>query len=467
MTTQTTDLDAVYAALDAAFPDHLAATQAFVRQPSISATNEGIQEMAALVADQIRSLGGTAEIMPTAGHPIVYGEVNVGAPQTVLVYGMYDVQPVVGETWRVDPFSGDIVDIDGLGPCLVSRGIMNSKGPLIGFFNAMQTLKQVSGGLPVNIKFVIEGEEELGSKNLPAFVYANQERLKADVCLFPFYSQDLTGKVLLYLGVKGLVFMELVCRGGDWGAPTTRGVHGMNAGWFHSPTWSLVQALSTMLSPDQRHILIGDLTDDVIPPNAEDLLLLGKLAESFDETTQQREYEVRRFKWNVHGGDLLRKFLFEPSLNINGMLSGHAAEGMKTLLPHEARAKIDVRLVPNMEPERVLEQVRCHLDAHGYQHIDILPNYSAYPWSKGSIHDAANAALVKTYAGLGFEPEAWPLVSGSAPFYLFTKTLGMPVAMGGLGHGGRQHSPNEYATVEGIGLFEKSMAAFVTHFAQR
>jgi acetylornithine deacetylase/succinyl-diaminopimelate desuccinylase-like protein len=459
------DLAQLYAALDAAFPAHLAATQQFVRQPSISATDEGITEMAGLVAHEIRALGGNAEIMPTAGHPIVYGEVNVGAGQTVLVYGMYDVQPVVGETWRVPPFSGEIAEIEGLGACIISRGIMNSKGPLIGFFNAMRTLKEVAGRLPVNLKFVIEGEEELGSKNLPAFVYANQELLKADVCLFPFYSQDLTGKVLHYLGVKGLVFMELVCRGGEWGGPTTRGVHGMNAGWFHSPTWSLVEALSTMLSADQRHILIDDLTDDVIPPSAEDLQLLAKLARSFDETTQQREYEVQRFKWNVHGGDLLRKFLFEPSLNIDGLISGHAAEGMKTLLPHEARAKIDVRLVPNMEPERVLEQVRRHLDRHGFGHIEILPNYSAYPWSKCSISDAANAALAKTYTSLGFEAEAWPLVSGSAPFYLFTKTLGMPVAMGGLGHGGRQHSPNEYATVEGIGLFEKSMAAFVTHLA--
>lgn len=464
MNAKTIDLNQVYAHIDQSWDEHLKRTQKFIQQPSISATNTGIQEMAEMVAEEIRALGGEAQVMPSAGHPIVYGHVDVGAPRTVLIYGMYDVQPVEGEEWLVDPFSGDVVDLERFGPCMVSRGIMNSKGPLIGTFNAMQSLKSVAGTLPVNLKFLVEGEEELGSRSLPAFVEQHKDLLTADAAFFPFYSQDLTGKVVQWLGVKGLVFLELVCRGGDWGGPTTRDVHGMNAVWFHSPTWSLVHALSTMLSADQQHILIEDIYNEVAPPSAEDLELLETLATSFDETTQMKDYEVRRFKYNISGVDLLRRFLYEPSLNIDGLISGHPGEGMKTVLPHEARAKIDIRLVPKMDPSRVVEQVRRHLDKHGFGHIEVRQQ-SGYPWSKSSVSDQANTAMVETYRSLGFEPEIWPLVSGAAPFYLFTQTLGIPVAMGGLGHGGRQHSPNEYATIEGMKLYEKSAAAFVVDFA--
>lgn len=461
-----TNLDEVFSEIDRSFDKHLELTREFIRQPSISADGTGIQEMAELVASKVKELGGEAEVVPTEGHPVVYGHVDVGAPSTLLVYGMYDVQPVTGEVWRVSPFSGDIVNVEGFGPCMVSRGIMNSKGPLIGFFNAVQTLQQTTGSLPINLKFVVEGEEELGSRNLPAFVRKYKSQLQADGCFFPFYSQDLTGKVIMYLGVKGLVFMELVARGGSWGGPTTRDVHGMNAVWFHSPTWSLVQALSSMLSRDQKHILIDELDDMVAPPSAEDWVLLERLAESFDETTQMKDYEVERFKYNLEGVALLRKFLYEPSLNIDGLVSGHHEAGMKTVLPHEARAKIDVRLVPDMTAEDVEQQVRAHLDAGGFGHIELYLQ-SGYPWSKNSINDAANAPMLQTYREMGYEPEIWPLVSGSAPFYLFTKELGIPLTMGGLGHGGRQHSPNEYATIEGMKAFEKSAAAYVVNFANQ
>jgi acetylornithine deacetylase/succinyl-diaminopimelate desuccinylase-like protein len=451
--------------IDRFFTQHLESTRAFVRQPSISADGTGIKEMAALVAGQIENLGGNAEIVPTGGHPVVYGEVDVGAPRTLLVYGMYDVQPVEGEVWRVPPFGGEIVELEEFGACIVSRGIMNSKGPLIGFFCAMQSLNGVVGSLPVNLKFVVEGEEELGSPHLSSFVEQYQERLRADAAFFPFYSQDRTGRVVMYLGAKGLVFLELVTRGGEWGGPTTRHIHGMNAVWIHSPTWSLVHALSTMVSPDQKQILVDGIYDDVVLPSGEDLGLLQALADTFDESIKLKDYEVARFKYNLTGVALLKKFLYQPSLNIDGLISGDPGEGAKTVLPHEARAKIDVRLVPRMDPARVVDQIRRHLHRLGFEHLEVR-QHTAYPWSKGSISDAANGTLLDTYRSLGFEPEVWPLTSGAAPFYLFTQKLGMPLAMGGLGHGGRQHSSNEYATVEGMRLFEKSAAAFVVKFAE-
>ena len=163
-------VDRVLHYLDEHRPAHLETTRAFVRQPSISADGTGMAEMAALVRDTIVALGGESEIVPTALHPVVWGRIDAGKPRTLLYYGMYDVQPTVGEDWLVDPFGGEIRDLPGLGECLVNRGVMNQKGPLIGFFNVLEAIRAVGDELPVNIVFMIEGEEVMQSRNLPTFV---------------------------------------------------------------------------------------------------------------------------------------------------------------------------------------------------------------------------------------------------------------------------------------------------------
>jgi acetylornithine deacetylase/succinyl-diaminopimelate desuccinylase-like protein len=460
-------LDAIHTHIEQHFDEHLEHTKIFVRQPSISADGTGMAEMAALVAEHIREAGGEPEIVPTPGYPVVYGEIDVGAPRTLLVYGMYDVQPVVGETWDVaDPFGGEVLDLPGLGPSLVNRGIFNSKGPLVGVFNALQSFRAVGQPYPVNLKFMVEGEEELGSRNLPGFVERYKHRLQADAAFFGFYAQDLTGKVIMYLGVKGILFLELVVRGGDWGGPTTRGVHGSNGVWFHSPTWVLVHALASMLTPDQKHVRIHGFYDDLAPPSAEDEELLARLASTFRSRTELEENDVRRFKYDLDGVDLLRKYLYQPLLNIDGIVSGHTAAGTKTLLPHEARAKVDIRMVPDMRPGRMEQLVRDHLARHGLaDRVDLIV-HDAYPPAKTRLRgNPAAQALLQTYRSLGYEPEIWPHLAGSAPFYLFTEVLNIPTALGGLGHGGRSHSPNEYATLEGIEAYEKSVASFMMSLA--
>ncbi|GAB4564631.1 MAG: M20/M25/M40 family metallo-hydrolase [Anaerolineae bacterium] len=464
-----TALERIHQHIDEHADAHLDRTRALVRQPSISADGTGMAETAQMIADLISEAGGTAEIVPTDGYPVVYGEIYVGAPKTLLVYGMYDVQPVLGEQWSVsDPFGGEVIDRPPFGPCLVNRGVFNSKGPLANFFNALESFRAVGEPYPVNLKFMIEGEEELGSRHLPQFVAANKDRLRADFAFFPFYAQDATGKVIMYLGVKGILFMELIARGGDWGGPTTRGIHGSNAVWFHSPTWVLLHALTSMITPDQKHILIDGFYDDIVPPSEEDEMLLRRLMETFTPETQLQENDVRRFKYDLTGVDLMRKYLYQPTLNIDGIISGHTEAGTKTLLPHEARAKIDIRMVPNMRPERMVELVKAHLARHGYADKIEVVVHDAYPPAKTRLQgNPAAEALVQTYRDHGFEPEIWPHLGGSAPFYLFTEVLGIPTAMGGLGHGGRAHSPDEYATVEGMRLCEKSIATYLFRLAGR
>lgn len=450
--------------LEGHFDAHLERVRAYVRQPSISGEGQGMDEMARLVADSIRDVGGTAEIVPTPGWPVVYGAIDAGRPKTLLLYGMYDVQPVEGEDWMVPPFDGRVVDLPEFGPSMVARGVYNTKGPLAGLFNVLDSIRAVDGKPPVNVKFVVEGEEELGSRNLPGFITAYADRLKADATYFPFYCQDRDGKPMLWLGVKGIQYFEVTCRGGAWGGPRTRGVHGSNAVWVGNPAWRLNHALSTMMDENER-ILIEGFYDDVVPPSVEDEALLVGLAQTFKPANELWKWDTDRFKYDAQGIDLLRRYLYDPTLNIDGIWGGYTGPGMKTLLPHEIRVKMDVRMVPNMEPERVRARIRAHLERIGRDDIQVH-FYEGYPPAKTSVKEPIVQALIRTFRAMGHEPEIWPHLAGSAPFYLFRRNLNQPFVPGALGHGGRPHSPNEYATVEGMRLFERSVARFLYEFAQ-
>lgn len=455
-------LDLVKARIDGDFDEHLERVRRFVRQPSISGTGEGIPEMAEMVASEIRALGGNARVVPTAGHPVVHGEIHAGAPRTLLFYGMYDVQPVAGEEWIVPPFAGEITDFQEHGKCVVSRGISNQKGPLATFLNTLHAFRDAGVTLPVNVKFVVEGEEELGSPNLPYFVEAHREALRADGCFFASFGQDPRGIPYVFLGVKGILFMELSVSGGEWGGPTSRMIHGSNAAWIASPSWRLIHVLRTLVD-DQERILVGGFYDDVRQPTAKEEGLVERLAEVFDDSVALRQNDARRFKHPGSGVEQLRHLLFDPTLNIDGMEAGYMGPGTKTLLPHEARVRLDVRMVPEMEPDRVFALLRRHLDGLGMEGVRLTVT-DGYPWSRTDPDAPVAQALMRAIRAEGLEPYAWPRTAGSAPFYLFTRNLGVPTVAGGLGHGGRAHSPNEYATVEGIRAHERSVAAFLLEF---
>lgn len=449
--------------IDAHQSEHLEQVRRFIRQPSISADGTGIAAMSDLVAARIREIGGTAEIMPTEGHPVVWGRLDAGAPKTLLFYGMYDVQPVEGETWTVAPFAGEIVDLPQHGRSMVARGVFNSKGPMAGFFNVLHGYRAAGRTPPVNVVFMVEGEEELGSRHLPRFVETHRDRLRADAAYFAFYGQDPRGIANLYLGVKGIMFMEFICRGGAWGGPEKRMVHGSHAVWIGSPVWRMLQALTSMMGRDEQ-VLIDGFYDEVADLDGDEEHLLERLTDVWSEQDTLASHDVRRFKFDGHGESLLRNYLTLPTLNIDGMVSGWVGPGSKTVIPHEARVRVDIRLVPHMEIDRTLQRLRDHLHEQGFDdvHIDV---WQAYPWARTPWKSPVVQAMVAAIKSQGVEPYAWPTLAGSAPMYLFSKVLGMPFVMGGLGHGGRAHSPNEYATVEGMRLYERSVAAFLERFA--
>lgn len=460
-------LEKVHRHIDDHFSAHLKKVQEYVRQPSISADGTGIKETANMTKGFIEDLGGKARLVPTDGWPVVYGELWSDAKKTLVIYGMYDVQPVEEETgmWMVPPFGGKIVNMKTFGKCLVNRGAVNTKAPLRAFFNACQSILKVEGKLPVNLIFAIEGEEELGSRHLPQFVQKYQKQLaRAHAVFFPVPAQDPKGKVIMELGVKGIIYMDLVCQGGKWGGPTKRGIHSANAAWVDSPVWRLFWALTSMKTPEGK-ITIEDFYENASPPSREEVRLLKQLEKTFDEKTIREEIDVLRFSEDLHGIELLKRYLYSPTINVDGIVAGYTGSGTKTVLPHVVKAKVDIRLVPHMQTEEIIRKFKRHLKEHGFADIKI-EIHDCYPWAQVSIKEKCVQAMTRTYKKHGYEPEIWPRIGGSAPFYLFNQPpLSLPFVIGGLGHGSRAHSPNEYFVVEGIRSNEKSIATFLYEYA--
>ncbi|MEJ2067977.1 MAG: M20/M25/M40 family metallo-hydrolase [Deltaproteobacteria bacterium] len=456
-------LHKVYTAIDEAFPEHLERCRAFLRQKSISASGEGIKETAERVKSFIEEIGGEVGFWGDPSAPIVFGRLYRGAPRTIIVYGMYDVQPADEPNWMSPPFAAEIRNVPGIGECVIARGAMNSKGVLCGLFNTLKTMTETDG-IPLNLIFTIEGEEEIGSPQLEAFTQANKNSLAADGMADFDFSQNTRGKVAMHLGLKGIVYLDLVCRGGKRGGPTETSLHGADSAWVASPAWRLIHALSS-LTDKKENITIPGFYDNVQPPSRQDIQLLKKLAETFDEKTFLKEMKSLCFKCDRHGLDLLKRGLYSPILNIDGFHAGYGGPGTKTILPRRATAKIDIRFGPNMEPDEVVEKLRRYLLDQGFDDIEvrIRDNYS---WSKTEFSEPIVQRMLKAYRLHGVEPEIWPMATWTAPYFVYSRILGLPVAAGGLGHGGRPHVANEYMTVQGLRAFEKFAATFLFLMAE-
>ncbi len=480
------DLSKVYNYIDDHIEEHTAKIQELLRQPSSSKTDpEGTKQCANLVKEYLIDLGcdnvglfesGITTYVGWPGYPVVYGEYDAGAEKTLIIYMMYDTQPFEAEKWISHPLEANLVDMDPFGKCIVARGAINTKGPLRAFLNALEAIKATGQKLPVNLKFIAEGEEELMSPSLPVFIAKYRDRLGADAVFFPGCSQGQDGKVRMSLGNKGTYGFVLECKGGDWGGPTQFDIHSANQAWIDNPAWRLIQALSTMYDAKNHRIIIEGWYDDVKPPSEEDTQLIDKLLETFDEEKVKERMGVKRFARDLHGKELLLQYLYSTELILFHIHAGSPiASSLRVLgiVPQKANMRMNVRLVPDQKVEKVLPMIRGHLDKHGYADIEIIEP-SGYPWSKISVKEPIVQAMVQMYGEFGYEPVIWPHSVGSAPNYLFTKEeyLNIPNLGGGLGHGGRAHSPNEYFVIEGndkvqgLAGCEKSYVALLQRFAQ-
>ncbi|MCC6147352.1 MAG: M20/M25/M40 family metallo-hydrolase [Anaerolineaceae bacterium] len=455
----------IYKDIDDHFSRYIEEARELVRQPSIAAQNIGIHECAEMVVEHIQRLGSTDVRLveyPT-GSPVVYGTVKSKNPRakTLIIYCLYDVQPPEPlEEWKVEPFAAEIVDLPEFGPSIVGRGITNSKGPLVGTFKAIESMQRILGDVPLNFVFVIEGEEEAGSVNLKQFVHEYAGELStADGVYLPGTREDENFKPKVLLGNKGMVYFELEVKGGAWGGPQSIDIHSMNGAWIENPIWRLAWALNTMRSPDGK-ILVEGFYDDVAPISETDNRLIERLMKTFDAGMFKKALDVSRFKNDLEGEDLLKQFLYSPTMNIPGIYGGYTGEGTKTIIPYRVRVKFDCRLVPNMQPDDIMQKIMTHLKKHGFDDISIVFSEGTL-WSKTDAENDLAKAAIRAMESSGKEPnEVWPLLPGTGPAYLFTNDpLQMPFIAYGLGHGAKIHAPNEYLVVEGLRDNIKSVAA--------
>ena len=440
----------VYAYIDTHGAAHLENVRRWLRQPSVSAQNRGVTEMAAMLRDDLRKAGfQEAELVPTAGHPGVWGFLDAEAPRTLIVYMMYDVQPVESSGWTVDPFEARLVD-HPLGRALMARGATNQKGPERAFLNAVEAIVATRGKPPVNLMVVAEGEEELGSPHFPEIVGKYEPRLReASGVLFPFNTQSGAGRVSLSLGVKGIVYFELEARGGAWGGPRDAEVHSSYKAITDSPVLRLAQALASLTTDDGNTIVVPGYYDAIRAPSAEEQELVNGMVDEWSrqEALDRQSMGIDRWIDGMSGREALLEYLFGTTINIDGIWGGYTENGLKTILPHKATAKLDSRLVPNQTPDEAVRLIRAHLDAKGFKDVE-LRKLAGYPPAQTSVSAPLVNASIGVYRKHGITPAVTPRLAGSAPYYIFTERLKLPMILSGLGHGSGAHAPNEYMLIE-------------------
>jgi acetylornithine deacetylase/succinyl-diaminopimelate desuccinylase-like protein len=455
-------LERVRARVAERFPADLERIRDYLRLPSVSATGEGIRAAAEATGAWIEGAGGAVELVETPGHPLVLGQLPgpAGAPR-LLRYGMYDVQPAEEPEWTSPPFAAEVRELPGVGPAVVARGSANSKGCLAAFFLAVEVLRELDAMPPLGVVLLIEGEEELGSPNLPAVVRDRAADLRAEAAFDLDLTAGLDGQPELILGCKGLCSLELVAEAGDWGGPAID-LHSSEQAWIASPVWALVHALATLTDEDERIRVDG--LDGGPGPSGGDARLLAELAETFDPAEHLCEAHAARYRLPGGAPELLEALLFRPTLNVSGIAGGYVGPGGKTIVPSRATAMVDIRLVPDGDPESAAAAVRRHLDRHGFAHVQVRM-LESYPWAKAPPGNRAELALRASYRALGRRPLPYPLAPWCAPYYVFDRILGLPWVAGGVGHAAGAHGPDEYATVAGLQEHVVGAAAFLLAYA--
>jgi acetylornithine deacetylase/succinyl-diaminopimelate desuccinylase-like protein len=456
-------LQTIHRRIDKMFPDHLERCRDFLRQKSISATGEGLLATAEMAKAHLEEIGAETWFYGQDKSPIVLGRYDGGHSKTLLIYGMYDVQPAEEEGWISPPFEARIVNLPRFGDCVIARGAVNSKGALAGVMNVLATMACLDL-LPVNLIFVIEGEEEIGSPNLPSFIVQNADLLQSANGVVDFdFSEDTRGKVSMHLGLKGIVYLDLILEGGKKIGSQLEELHSSVSAWIPSPVWRMVHALASLVERSEK-IRVERFYENVAKPSRKDLVLLRKLEKVFNPDAFLKEMKSLSFKTNRGGIELLKMGLYQPVINIDGIHAGYTGPGTKTVLPRTATAKIDIRFGPNMEVGEVVDKIQRHFKKLGYDDLQIRVRDN-YSWSKTDPDDPLVKMMILAYRAHGLKPQVWPLATWAAPYFAFSRQLDLPVVAGGLGHGGYAHARNEYFVVEGLRRFEKFVATFLYKFA--
>jgi len=431
--------------------------QTLIKQPSVSAKNEGIEDCAKLVQKLLKKSGISSEILKLKKNvaPIVYGEVKSkqNPKKTLLFYNHYDVQPAEPfDLWEYPPFSAT-----RKGNKIFGRGATDDKGELITRIKAVEASLKVTGDVPCNIKFVIEGEEETGSAHIEEYLRKYKTKFSCDGVIWEFGYVDAKNRPIIGLGMKGLLFVELSVK------ESIRDAHSSLAVLIKNPAWRLIESVST-LRDSKGKILIKDWYNEVTPFSKKDLELIKK--EPFDENVFKKEFGIQSFVGNKKGMDAKKALVGDATCNIAGFLSGYTGNGAKTVLPGESLVKIDFRLIPKMNPKKQIMRLKNHLKSKGFGDVKI----KVYHGEAAARTDSSDPFVshVKNAADKSFGKSILNVSNaGTGPMYPFVDILKAPcISIGSTYMFSRIHSPNEFARIDLLKKTTKCMCLIMQNFGQ-
>src|SRR5213594_2583585 len=464
------DLAPVYDEIRKRHDEAVQRIQHWIRQPTIAAENVGSEEGLRLMIELLRDAGfQRADRIGTDGKPGVFATLDAGAPRTFGLYFMYDVKQVDPSEWSSPPWDAAIVDKPGFGKVIMGRGAVNQKGPEAAVLAALHAIRGTGKKLPVNLVLVAEGEEEIGSPHIGQIVHRPEVEAALRRCVgvfMPSASQDPDGVVTVSLGAKGVVELELISSGETWGRGPAKDIHSSLKAMVDSPAWHLVKALDTLVSNDGNEIAIDNYPKP-LPLTLEQKSMIEKVSKVRSEAQAKKQFSVQHWINNLPWEQANQRLESQPTVNIEGLVGGYTGPGGKTILPHRAVAKIDMRLVPDMKAADALAALKAHLAKRGFGDIEVKMTGGYDPTST-----PASAPLIQAQVAVlkraGIDPVMWPRNAGSYPGYVFTsEPLKLAAGHFGLGHGSGAHAPDEYYVIESanpnVQGFDGAVMSFVEY----
>jgi acetylornithine deacetylase/succinyl-diaminopimelate desuccinylase-like protein len=428
------------------------------KQPSVSAHNRGIDECVGVLEEMMKNIGVDVKVFEVKdGNPVVYGELKSRESEESLgFYNHYDVQPPDPlEKWVSPPFKPEVREGK-----IYARGVCDNKGNIVARLEAVRAYLDIYGEVPVNLKFFIEGEEEIGSPHLERFVRGNMSLLKADGYIWEGDGVDERGRPVVTLGAKGILYVEFKTRG-----PKTD-VHSSKAPLVPNPAWRLVWMLSSLKGRDEK-IKIPGWYDEVVPPTEKDIQLLREAP--FDEEADKKNLGLKEYLLGLTGVESQRALCFSPTCNICGFSAGYSGPGAKTVLPAEATAKVDFRLVEAQKPDVLFERLKRHLVRSGFEDIEVV-KLGGYEPARTPVDDPFVARVIETARKVyGMKPAVRPSMAGTSPIYVVRNWMGVPVASaGGVGYPGAMvHAPNENIRIEDFTKSIKFVAELIHSYKKK
>ena len=425
----------------------------WIALPTIAAESKNVPEGAAMMVELAREAGfADAKTVATSGVPGVFGTLDAGAPTTVGVYFMYDVKQYDPAEWSTPPLEGRMVDRPGEGKAIVGRGAVNQKGPQTAFLSTLKAFRAAGIKLPVNLVLVAEGEEEIASPNFHQIVQ-NPEVMaalrKTEGVFIPFNAQNADGSASINLGAKGAVELQLIVGGETSDRYPKSDTHSSSHARIENPAWRLVKALDTLVAEDGHTPAVEGWFENVQPLTARQKELVADLSrQGTDADAKKASGDVGRWINDEDYRTSIERLISQPTINIQGLVSGYMGPGGKTVLPSRAEAKIDLRLVPNMTKDEVVSKLKAHLTKRGFSDVKVVVS-GGYGPTQTEENSALVRAQKKSLADRGIPYALNPRLAGSWPGVVFTgPPLKLPAGQIGIGRGGGAHAPNEWYLID-------------------